>query len=295
MAEQKESSVLFSLKELMNIEENRIKEEEDAKKKRAEQEVQAKVEAERRAREDEESRLRAEEERRRSDDLRRKMEEAQVEAAKHSEIEKRRLEDQHRLQMEALAKQQAHEKEIHVIQSQKRKGIPPAIIALIAAVLLGAIGAVVFFVAIKPASEAKEEVATAAKLAEENYTITDDTTPKWEEAENHLAVARTKDSSNKDIVAVSDKVKKKKDEWKEARDKKIREEKEADKKLLADLQKKLTDAGTSAEEKKALEEQLKKLSEKKAGGGTYTGGGTTAPKKVCKDVPGCPLCPQVCN
>jgi colicin import membrane protein len=294
MAEQKESSVLFSLKELMSIEENRIKEEEDAKKKRAEQEIQAKVEAERRMRDEEEGRLKAEEERRRSDDLRRRMEEAQVEAAKAAEIEKRKLEDQHRLQMEALAKQQAHEKEVHIIQSQKRKGIPPAIIAAIAIVLLGAIGAVVFFVAIKPSNEAKEEVATAAKLAEEKYTLTDDSTPNWDEAEKHLAIARDKDKTNKDIVTVSDKVKKKRDEWKEGRDKVAREKEEADKKLLADLQKKLSAAGTSEDEKKALEEQLKKLQEKKPGG--YTGGPAVAgPKKVCKEVPGCPLCPPVCN
>ena len=33
MAEQKESSVLFSLKELMNLEEDRIRQEEDTKRK----------------------------------------------------------------------------------------------------------------------------------------------------------------------------------------------------------------------------------------------------------------------
>ena len=46
MAEQKESSVLFSLKELMNLEENRIKEEEQEKDRRA------RADAERKARED---------------------------------------------------------------------------------------------------------------------------------------------------------------------------------------------------------------------------------------------------
>jgi colicin import membrane protein len=51
MAEQKESSVLFSLKELMNLEEDRIRQEDEEKKKRAEVEVQARQEAERRARE----------------------------------------------------------------------------------------------------------------------------------------------------------------------------------------------------------------------------------------------------
>src|SRR3954469_4856082 len=45
MAEQKEYSVLFSLKELMSIEENRIREEDDAKKRKGEAEVQAKAES----------------------------------------------------------------------------------------------------------------------------------------------------------------------------------------------------------------------------------------------------------
>jgi len=62
MAEQKESSVLFSLKELMNLEEDRIRQEDDEKKKRAEAEVQARTEAEKRAREQEQARLHAEEE-----------------------------------------------------------------------------------------------------------------------------------------------------------------------------------------------------------------------------------------
>ena len=44
MAEQKESSVLFSLKELMNLEEDRIRQEDDEKRKRAEAEVQARQE-----------------------------------------------------------------------------------------------------------------------------------------------------------------------------------------------------------------------------------------------------------
>src|SRR3954452_8743222 len=86
MAEQKESSVLFSLKELMNIEENRIKEEQDAKRRAVELEQTAKAEAERVAREEEAARLREEEERRRADEQRRRMEEAQVEAAKAAEI-----------------------------------------------------------------------------------------------------------------------------------------------------------------------------------------------------------------
>ena len=57
MAEQKESSVLFSLKELMNLEEDRIRQEESARKAKQEAELQARLDAERRQREEEEARL----------------------------------------------------------------------------------------------------------------------------------------------------------------------------------------------------------------------------------------------
>ena len=74
MADQKESSVLFSLKELMNLEEDRIREEEAQKAARARAELEAREARERAAREAEERRLREEEERRRSEELRKREE-----------------------------------------------------------------------------------------------------------------------------------------------------------------------------------------------------------------------------
>ena len=286
MAEQKESSVLFSLKELMSLEENRIKEEEDAKKRRVEEELRAKEDAERRAREDEEARLRAEEERRRSDELRRKMEEAQVEAAKHAEIEKRRLEEQHRLQMEALAKQQAHEKEIHVIQSQKRKGIHPGILGGIGVLLVGALVLVVYFVSIKPHTLAKEAIARAQTEASSSDEA------QWDEADKDLAIARANDPSNPDIAPLADKINKKRADL-EAKQKAEQDAQEAAyKKQIDDLTAKIA-AGGSPEEMAALKKQLDDAQAKKKTGG-YTGGGakTTGggPAKPCVCPPGVPLC-----
>ncbi|MGZ3424301.1 MAG: hypothetical protein ACXVEF_05020 [Polyangiales bacterium] len=281
MAEQKESSVLFSLKELMSIEENRIREEDDAKKRKAEAEVQAKADAERRAREEEEARLRAEEERRRQDEMRRKMEEAQIEAAKAAEIEKRKLEDQHRLQMEALAKQQAHEKEIHVIQSQKRKGIHPGIMAGIGVALLGALFAVIFFVSIKPASDAKDAVKKAEQFAAA------DEPSQWDEADRQLAIARDKDPTNKDIQGVADKVKGKRDKLKKAEDDKRAELEATLKKLQGDL-KEANDAVANAKtdaEKAAAQEKLDKAKKQMA---AAPAAAAPAAKKVCP--PGVPLC-----
>ena len=59
-----ENSVLFSLKELRRIENERVKAEADARKARAEAERRAKAEAEARARDEESRRVREEEERR---------------------------------------------------------------------------------------------------------------------------------------------------------------------------------------------------------------------------------------
>ena len=70
MSEQKESSVLFSLKELMNLEEDRIKTEEDAKAQQVRAAEEARAAAERAAIQAEESRIAAEAERRRLDEQR---------------------------------------------------------------------------------------------------------------------------------------------------------------------------------------------------------------------------------
>src|SRR5450755_2713809 len=96
MSEQKESSVLFSLKELMNLEEDRIKGEEAEKAATAAAAEKARVEAERAAREAEEARIRSEQERRRLDDQRSREENARLEAIRHAEMEKTRLEAEQR-------------------------------------------------------------------------------------------------------------------------------------------------------------------------------------------------------
>ncbi len=285
MAEQKESSVLFSLKELMSLEENRIREEDDAKKKKAESEAQAKLEAERRAREDEEARLHSEEERRRAEEMRRKMEEAQIEAAKAAELEKRRLEDQHRLQMEAMSKQQAHEREIQQIQAQKRKGLPPAAIAGIAIGALSLIFFIIFLTAVKPSMDAKEAIKKAQIAA------SGDDPSSWADAESQLAIAKEKDPSNKDIAIVAAKVQEKRDK-KKAADDKILADREAEYKAtkakLAQLQndfdaakKEFDEAGNDAAKKEAA---AKKMKAAQAGIQSTP----TPTKKACP--PGVPLC-----
>lgn len=105
MAEKRENSVLFSLRELRRIEDDRIKQEEDDVRSREEAEVQARADGERRAREEGERARREAEavERRRADDAERQVREdalrleeaerkARVEAQMHLEKERMKLE-----------------------------------------------------------------------------------------------------------------------------------------------------------------------------------------------------------
>lgn len=121
MAEQKESSVLFSLKELMNLEEDRIKQEENERRRVEEAAVQARLAEERRAREAEESRLRAAEEERRQNEQRSREEQARLDAIRHAEIEKARLEAENAARMEQLRRQQEHEQKIHALSQDQGK------------------------------------------------------------------------------------------------------------------------------------------------------------------------------
>ena len=121
MSEQKESSVLFSLKELMNLEEDRIRSEEAEKAAQAAAAEKARVDAERSARDAEEQRIRSEEARRRADEQRTREESARVEAIRIGEIEKARLEAEQRARLEAMAAQQQHERSLAAIKGDESK------------------------------------------------------------------------------------------------------------------------------------------------------------------------------
>jgi colicin import membrane protein len=159
MSEQKESSVLFSLKELMNLEEDRIKQEESARQRQAAAENQARLDAERRARDQEEARLNAEQERRRSDEQRVREDAARLEAIRQAEIEKARLDAENAARTEQLKHQQEHERQIKALSQDKHKK------RLTLIVTLSLIGLVVALVGggwyIKSQSDARDAEALA--------------------------------------------------------------------------------------------------------------------------------------
>ena len=141
MAEQKESSVLFSLKELMSLEEDRIKQEDDDKKRKEAAELQARQDAERRAREAEEARMGAETERRRQEDQRSREEQARVEAIRQGEVEKARHEAENQARLRATAQQQDHERQLAAVnQDQKKKQLTYIALGIGALLIFGAAG-----------------------------------------------------------------------------------------------------------------------------------------------------------
>jgi colicin import membrane protein len=163
MSDQKESSVLFSLKELMNIEEDRIKKEATDLEAKAAAERAAKEAADRTARESEERRIREEEDRRRSEEMRRREEAARLEAIQHGEVERARLEAEQRARMEAMAAQQRHEQQLATIQHQSGSKKLKVIVGVIGTVLV--IGGIGFTLAIKANNEKAEREKAALAAA----------------------------------------------------------------------------------------------------------------------------------
>jgi len=288
----KESSVLFSLQELMNLEHTRIREEQEAQRAQREAAEHAKVEAARRAREDEETRLRDEQETRRREEVRRRMDDAHIEASKLAAIEAQRLAEHHRLQMEVLSKQQEHERAIQQIEAGKRRGPHPGVLAAIGVALLAALVAIVFFVAIKPANDA----SAAIKRAE--VAAASDDPSQWDEADRQLAIARDKAPTHQGIAPLTDSLRKKRDDLQAKKDAAAAEVTAELKKLKSDIaaaEKKLSDAKTQADKDAAAKDLA--IARGKLGGGGGGGGAVVNPNagKICKEVPGCPLCPKVCN
>lgn len=169
MAEQKESSVLFSLKELMGLEEDRIREEEAQKEAAAKAAHEAQLAAERAAREAEEARLRAEEEERQREDQRRKEEAARLEAIRHAEVEKARAEAEHQARLATVAAQQQHEAAMAALNQDRHKKRLQIMVGVIGGLLLiGGVSGVVLYQQAKAESEKRAAVEAAQRKEAED-------------------------------------------------------------------------------------------------------------------------------
>jgi colicin import membrane protein len=192
-----ESSVEFSLNQLMEIEADRARKEEAARLAMANEEARAAAETERLAREAEEARIAAEEQKRRDEDARKREEDARLAAIHAAEVEKARLDAEYAARLEQMKASQHHEREkLAISQDEEKKKLKRLTgqisIALVAVALIG--GGVAFKIhSAKQASEARlaeelrqaqEQVASFQRKLQEQETIV---------AQKQAALAAAKD------------------------------------------------------------------------------------------------------
>jgi colicin import membrane protein len=201
MADQKESSVLFSLKELMNLEEDRIREEEAEKARRARVELEARETRERSARESEERRLREEEERRRAEELRKREEQTRLEAIRQGEVEKARAEAEHKARAEAMAAQRAHEAQLATINQDEHKKRLQITVGVVAFVFVAAVigGGIAFKKHNDQVNRERQEDARARAELEARATAAENQVKESQEKESALksALNNAKDEADR--------------------------------------------------------------------------------------------------
>jgi colicin import membrane protein len=164
-AERTESSVLFSLNELLTLEEKRLHDEEQARQGAIADARRKQEEAAARAREAEEARAREERERISEAARRAREEEARLAAFRAAEIERARIETERRAQLEALEAEQAHQRELARIAADAGARRLRRSIAVVsgAAVLAVSAGLGAYFGYLRP--EAERRAAIEAEKA----------------------------------------------------------------------------------------------------------------------------------
>src|ERR1043165_6694562 len=138
--EKRENSVLFSLRELRQIEENRVQEEAHAVKSAEEARIRAKEEAERRKREEEEAKIQAER------DHQRQIEEARVAAEREARMRVEAGEAAERQRHQAALEQSRLQQEMELRRAEVAKKRPTWMLAVTGIALVGAVGLIFFAV-----------------------------------------------------------------------------------------------------------------------------------------------------
>jgi hypothetical protein len=195
MAEMRDtSSVLFSLNQLMKLEQDRVREEELAAMRRAEAEAAARADAERRARLEQEALMRAEEARRRAEEAARREEAARHQAIRLAEAERVRIETEQRARIKLIEQQQEHERRLAAIEHDAQKRRLKNILyggAVIASLVFGG-SAFAYFGHYKPHAEAARQQEMAAIAAYES------------EVEKLKAeIARANNATNEAVIALN--------------------------------------------------------------------------------------------
>ena len=203
MAERKESSVLFSLRELRSIEEERVQEEDAAKKRAEEEKIRAREDAERRAREDEEGRRRA------IEDAERRERETRENREREDRLRVEEAERRARVEAQAAIEQQRMHKELEIraVEAQRKK--PTWLIGLAGGLVL-IVGILGFWAYNKSQESAAKEKAAQAQIeqlqkdiaaAQENF---DKASKETDEKYQKLLAAKTDEEKAAAQAALED-------------------------------------------------------------------------------------------
>jgi colicin import membrane protein len=165
-SQQKEDSVLFSLRSLMAIEDDRLRQEDDARQQAAAMERARADEARRREESEAAAQRRAEVDARAADERQRREAEAQAAREREESALRIRLEAESRRQERELALRLEQEQRLATIAAQQqRRGVHPGALGLGALALAAAMGAGTFFGVVKPMREAAAAATQRAELA----------------------------------------------------------------------------------------------------------------------------------
>ena len=157
--EKRENSVLFSLRELRQIEENRVQEEEDAIRRDREAKLRAEQEEAARIHNAEQARIKAE----RDEQVR--IENARESAEREARMHVEAHEAAERQKHAAALEQERLQHEMSIRREEARKKRPTWMLAVTAIALIGAIGFIYWGIQSKSQSEADEKARIAAEEA----------------------------------------------------------------------------------------------------------------------------------
>ena len=159
--EKRENSVLFSLRELRQIEENRVQEEEQAVRSAEQARVQAQQEAERRKREEEEARVRSER------DAQLQIEQARENAEREARMRVESAEAAERQRQQAALEQQRLAQEMELRRAEVAKKRPTWMLAVTGLAVVGVVVAIILIVKAQSSESAAQEAKRKAEAAAE--------------------------------------------------------------------------------------------------------------------------------
>lgn len=160
--DKRENSVLFALRDLRQIEENRVEEEQLAVRTAEEARRRAQEEEERRRREEEEARIRAER------DHHARIEEARVSAEREARMRVEAAESAERARQQAALEQQRLQQEMELRRAEVAKKRPTWMLVVTGIAVVGAVALIWFAVQkMDESNTSKQKELQAQKVAEE--------------------------------------------------------------------------------------------------------------------------------